>query len=102
MIFLLLPSYDNEVNKVAITATCLKISNLKLSTAESCTIFFSYPYNITKSSLSNVGAMSCWPTALGAMTWLANLAKVSLVCLKNAVIEHYCITMQRSLKGPCI
>jgi len=40
-------------------------------------VVFSYPYNISKSTLSNVGAMSCWPNALGALMWLANLARVS-------------------------
>ena len=41
---------------------------------------FRYPYNITKSTLNNVGAMSCWPQALGALMWIADFAKVNIFC----------------------
>ncbi|XP_076821579.1 kinetochore protein NDC80 homolog [Clavelina lepadiformis] len=37
-----------------------------------------YPYNISKSTLNNVGAMSAWPHALGALIWLEDLVKYTL------------------------
>lgn len=38
----------------------------------------SYPFTLSKSTLSNIGTMSAWPHALGAVDWLVNVAKYNI------------------------
>ncbi|XP_039263968.2 kinetochore protein NDC80 homolog [Styela clava] len=45
-----------------------------------------YPFSVSKSTLSNVGAMSAWPNALGALDWLVDLVKY-LKSLEDSEIE---------------